>query len=112
MLQRDDVDAAASQENQRLVDVLLRLCARSAETDSLSAAPALLEALPALLTKYGGDDDLLQTVCALGESASQASTKDARYVKACKALLDRVATTSDDASLNAAAKAILRRGIQ
>ncbi|CAH0370192.1 unnamed protein product [Pelagomonas calceolata] len=106
LLQRDDVDAAASQENQRLVDVLLRLCARSAETDSLSAAPALLEALPALLTKYGGDDDLLQTVCALGESASQASTKDARYVKACKALLDRVATTSDDASLNAAAKAI------
>jgi hypothetical protein len=106
LLQRDDVDAAASQENQRLVDVLLRLCARSAETDSLSAAPALLEALPALLTKYGGDDDLLQTVCALGESASQASTKDARYVKACKALLDRVDTTSDDASLNAAAKAI------
>lgn len=106
LLQRDDVDAASSNENQRLVDVLLRLCARSAKTDALSAAPALLDALPALLTKYGGDDALLPTVCELGESAARAATKDARYVKACKAILDRIGTTSDETALAAAAKAI------
>ena len=65
--------------------MLLRLCARSAETDALSAAPALLEALPALLTKYGGDDDLLQTVCALGESGPSVHERRALR-QACQAL--------------------------